>query len=123
MIAQSRQISHQNRHLAPTFNPCADPAERAAAKANKNAVIESLAGRTSCIPEPDVAILTHGLLGVGEGQHLPTQAAALREGLLDHLLLDVANQDLRRKHNKSAFTYRLKTMNIQSCIQLVIGWL
>lgn len=36
------------------------------------------------------------LLVVREGQHLLTQAAALRERLLVHLVLDVANQDLRK---------------------------
>lgn len=49
------------------------------------------------IPEPHVSIFTHGLFVVCEGQHILTQAAALRERLLVHLILDVANQDLKDK--------------------------
>lgn len=51
--------------------------------------------RIICIPEPHVTIFTDCLFVVREGQHGLTQAAALRERLLVHLVLDVANQDLR----------------------------
>lgn len=48
------------------------------------------------IPEPHVTVFTDCLFVVREGQHRLTQAAALRERLLVNLLLDMANQDLRR---------------------------
>ena len=50
-----------------------------------------------------MTVFTDGLFVVREGQHLLTQAAALRERLLVHLVLDVANQDLRRmiQHTQS----------------------
>lgn len=44
-----------------------------------------------------MAVGADGLLAICEGQDLLTQTAVLGEGLLVHLLGDVANQHLRRQ--------------------------
>lgn len=44
---------------------------------------------------PQVSIFTRGVFVVGEGQHGLTEGAALRERLLIHFILDVADQHLR----------------------------
>lgn len=75
-----------------------EPAEHVVAKANKtnlNGLELNWRRRVIYIPEPHVTVFTDCLFVVREGQHLLTQAAALRERLLVDLLLDVANQDLR----------------------------
>lgn len=61
------------------------------------------------IPEPHVTIFTDCLFVVREGQHRLTKAAVFRERLLVDLLLDVADQDLRRIRNTLADDLEAKT--------------
>lgn len=70
-----------------------------------------------------MTVFTDGLFVVREGQHGLTQAAALRERLLVHLVLYVANQNLRGKTQTHTHAEPRKAIQLNKQIYSEKRWL